>query len=318
METSLASYSWEGVVWMGTRRKTVGRAAFQPSGLVTAAYLLPSFILFVCMLILPLILSVGFSFFKFSSIRNFHFLGLENYSTLFNDKNVLISLKNNLFLVVVCLIGQIGIAFVLANLMNTRYIKLKRLHQTVVYFPVTLSAIVVGYVWSMVFDYNYGLIAYVLRAMGRFSDVKPWLGQPSTVMICVCIPLIWQYIGFHLVIMLSAMTAINGEIFEMAEIDGASEWVKATRRTLPLIRGTLSVCISLCISANMRVFDHIIAMTNGGPGFSSSVLAVYAYKQSFTNMNMGYGSALSVFIFGITAILFLVINRLTTPRADAV
>ena len=128
---------------------------------------------------------------------------------------------------------------------------------------------------------------------------------------CICVPMVWQYIGFHLVILLSAMTSIDPNILEMAELDGANEFQKATKITMPLIRDTLIVCISLCISANMRAFDHIIAMSSGGPGYSSCVMAIYAYKQSFTNLNMGYGSALSVLIFVVTAVLFLGTNAIS-------
>jgi len=277
----------------------------QPRQLVMTAYMLPSFLVYFGMLIVPLIMAVTFSFYKFSNIKNLRFVGLDNYKTLFADKYVWMSLQNNLFLIAVCLIGQIGIAFVLACFLNSRFIRFAGLHRTVMYFPVTLSAVVVGYIWSMVFDYQYGVIAYFMRALGYADAVKPWLGQSDTVMFFVCIPLIWQYIGFHLVIILSAMTSIDKNVYEMAEIDGASGFRKAISITLPLIRSTLSVCVMLCISANMKVFDHIIAMTNGGPGYASSVLAVYTYKISFTEMNLGYGSALSVCIFVVTAAIFL-------------
>lgn len=283
----------------------------QPRPWVTVAYLLPGFVIFMLVLIVPLVMSSALSFFKFSSIINFSFIGFDNYRQLISDKNVLISLQNNLFLVVVCLVGQVGIAFLLACLLNVKGMVCRRFHQTVVYFPVTLSAVVVGYVWSMVFDYNYGLVAYFLRLTGHAAAVKPWLGQADTVMWCVCVPMIWQYIGFHLVILLSAMTSIDPSILEMAELDGANEMQKALKIKLPLIRDTLIVCVSLCISANMRAFDHIIAMSNGGPGYASSVMAIYAYKQSFSNLNMGYGSALSVLIFAVTAVLFLGTNTLS-------
>ncbi len=290
----------------------------RPRKLVMTAYLLPSFLVYFGMLFVPLIMAVVFSFYKFSNIKNLKFAGLANYITLFSDKYVLISLKNNLFLVAVCLIGQVGIAFLLACFLNSKFIRFAALHRTVMYFPVTLSAIIVGYIWSMVFDYNYGAIAYMLRNLGHADAVKPWLGQANTVMLFVCIPLIWQYIGFHLVIILSSMTSIDKEIFEMAEIDGASGFRKAISITFPLIKSTLSVCIMLCISANMKVFDHIIAMTNGGPGYSSSVLAVYTYKISFSEMNLGYGSALSVCVFIVTAVLFGLSRLILTSKKGGI
>ena len=121
----------------------------------------------------------------------------------------------------------------------------------------------------------------------------------------VCIPIVWQYVGFQLVIMLSAMTTIDKEILEVAELDGCNAVQKARYITLPLIRPTLVICVFLCISANMKIFDHVMIMTNGGPGTASTVLALLAYNTSFEQFNMGYGSAISVFILVVTALLFL-------------
>lgn len=285
------------------------RNRLQPGKLMTAAYLLPSLLVYLLVFILPVMLVIVMSFFKFSSIKSFTFVGLANYRTLFADNNVLQALKNNIFLVVVCLVGQLGIAFILACLLNSKRMKAGGLCRTVIYFPVTLSAVVIGYVWQFIYDYNYGLITYFMNATGHGDAVTPLLAQVDRIMFYVCIPMIWQYVGFHLVIMMSAMTAIDKEVLEVAEIDGCNGVQKARYIIMPLIKPTLIICVFLCISANMKAFDHIMTLTNGGPGYSSNVLALYAYNISFQQFNMGYGSAVSVFILVVTAILF-VISRL--------
>jgi len=276
----------------------------KPKRPVMIAYLLPGVLIYMLIIIVPTIMALALSFFKFTNIRSFSFIGIQNYITLLNDQSALTALKNNLFLIIVCLLGQIGIAFVLACILNSSKVIFASLYRTVIYFPVTLSAVVIGYVWSFVFDYNYGIIVNLLNIIGRPDLVAPWLAQDSTVMLCVCIPLIWQYIGFHLVIMLSAMTAIDKDIYHMSEIDGANGIQKALYITLPMIKNTLLICVLLCISANMKVFDHIMALTNGGPGYSSNVLALYAYKVSFSQMNMGYGSTISVGILCVTILIY--------------
>lgn len=282
--------------------------AIRPKKGVFIAYLIPCLCIYIFVFIVPAAASILLSFFKFSNIRKFSFIGLQNYLTLIHDPNVWTALKNNLFLVAVSLIGQIGIAFVLACILNSSKTILAGLSRTVIYFPVTISAVVIGYVWKMVFDYNYGIVAKLLEFVGRSDLIAPWLGQESTVMLCVCIPLIWQYVGFHLVILVSAMTSIDQDIYESSSIDGAGALQKAVYITLPMIKNTLLICVFLCISANMKVFDHIMTLTNGGPGFASNVLALYAYNVSFSQMNMGYGSAVSVFILAITILLFLLSN----------
>ncbi|MBS6646960.1 MAG: sugar ABC transporter permease, partial [Clostridiaceae bacterium] len=225
--------------------------AIRPKKGVFIAYLLPCLCIYIFVFIIPAAASVLLSFFKFSNIRKFSFTGLQNYITLFNDPNVWIALKNNLFLVAVSLVGQIGIAFVLACILSSSKTILAGLCRTVIYFPVTISAVVIGYVWKMVFDYNYGIVAKLLEFIGRSDLIAPWLGQESTVMLCVCIPLIWQYVGFHLVILVSAMTSIDQDIYESSSIDGAGAVQKAVYITLPMIRNTLLICVFLCISANM-------------------------------------------------------------------
>ncbi len=287
----------------------------QPSRKASFFYLAPIFLIFVFMKIVPLFMSGVFSMYKFSNIRNMKFIGLSNYARIFADKNVLISLKNNLFLVVVCMIGQIGIAFFLANLLRVKRVRFANFHRTVMYFPVTISAVIIGYIWQMVYNYNYGILPYAMRTIGLASYVKPWLSDVKYVMFFVCLPMIWQYVGFHLVILMAAMTSVDASIYEMSEIDGANEWQKARYITLPLLKGTLLTCVVLCISANLGAFDHIMAITGGGPGNASMVLALYTYKVSFLNYEMGYGSALSMMVFAITAVCF-VIGRLLTQRKE--
>jgi raffinose/stachyose/melibiose transport system permease protein len=122
-------------------------------------------------------------------------------------------------------------------------------------------------------------------------------------MTVVSVPLVWQFIGMYLVIILAAMTSISSEVLEMAEIDGANGFQRAIHIVLPLIRNTLIICVMLCISGNLRTFDHIYAMTRGGPGYASSVMAQYAYNVSFMQVNMGYGSTLSLAILIISGVL---------------
>lgn len=277
----------------------------RPKNSVMALYLVPIYLVYLCVFILPVFLAIYFSFFNFRTISSKTFVGLFYYKKLFTDPLLLSSLKNNLYLVIACMIGQIGLAFVFANMLYSKLInpKVSSLFRTVIYFPVTLSAVIIGYVWTMIYDYHFGLLNQLLISLGFPDAVKAWLTNESSIMTIVSIPMIWQYVGFHLVIIMAAMTSINKEVYEMAEIDGASGFRKAISITIPLIKNTLSVCVLLCISANMKAFDHILAMTNGGPGYSSSVLALYAYKVSFAENNLGYGNTVSVAVMIVMVII---------------
>ena len=296
--------------------------AIRPKKSIFVVYLLPTFLLYVFSFLVPVFMAIYFSFQKFRSINKMKFIGLRNYEKLFSDSNLLLAFRNNFFLVFVCLIGQIGLAFILANMLNSRLVnkRIGNLLRTVIYFPVTLSAVVMGYVWSMIYDYNYGLLNYFFRLIGRADLAIPWLSDSSVVMACVSVPMIWQYVGFHLVIILSAMTAIDPEIFEMAELDGATGARKALYITFPLIKNTLMICVFLCISANMKAFDHIMVITKGGPGYSSMVVSYYAYKIAFDEINIGYANTVSVAIMVVTSVIFAIsrtiMNRIGTGSLD--
>jgi len=283
-----------------------------PSPKVMAAYLLPSLLLFIFVVIVPIFAAIYYSTFKWPGGMIKTPIGLGNYLDLLKDNVFWVSFRNNIFLTVFCLIGQIGFAFLFACLLYSRDIKMRDFHRSIAYFPVTVSSVVVGFVWTMIYDYNYGILNLLLKFMGMGDLAKPWLSEPNTIMTVVSIPLAWQYIGLYLVIILAAMTSISSEIFEMAEIDGAGGFQRAIHITLPMIRGTLITCVMLCISGNMKAFDHIYAMTRGGPGYASSVMAMYAYNVSFMQVNMGYGSTLSLGILILSLALVLVSRSFLT------
>lgn len=266
-------------------------------------YLLPGIVLYSFIILVPICLAVYYGMFDWSGGVNKIFTGIENYKGVLEDPVFRKSLWNNIYLTVVCLIGQIGIAFILAVMLNGRHIKFKGFHRTMSYFPAVLSAVVIGFIWNMIYDYNYGLLNTFLKMIGQGDKAQAWLNNDKLVLFLAAIPLIWQYIGYYLLIIMSALSSVDPQIFEMAEIDGASGLKRAIYITLPLIKNTLIVCVTLCISGNMKIFDHIYAMTGGGPGNASSVMAMYAYKTSFVSYKMGYGSAMSIVILIVSLVL---------------
>lgn len=266
-------------------------------------YLFPGLLWYSFIVFVPIILAVYYGFFNWTGGAKMDFIGVSNFLEVILDKVFQKSLYNNIYLTVVCLAGQIGIAFLLAFLLNGRHVKFKGFHRVMGYFPAVLSAVIVGFIWNLIYDYNYGLINSFLSLIGMGDKGQAWLNNDKLVLPLVAIPLIWQFIGYYMIILMSALSSVDPQIFEMAEIDGASGWKKAVFITLPLIKNTLIVCITLCIAGNMKIFDLIYALTDGGPGYSSSVMAMYAYKSSFLSYKMGYGSAMSIVILVVSLIL---------------
>ncbi len=284
--------------------------SLRPKNKVLALMLLPGILIFTFAVILPLFMSIRYSLYQWSGGPNMNFIGLKNYLRLFNDVYFWDAFKNNLVIVLLSIVGQVGIGFVLASLINSKILKFKKFHRTVIFFPVVLSAVVIGFLWTMIYSRQYGLLNYLLTTLNLESVIKYWLDDPGIVLYTVTVPLIWQYIGLYLVIFLSAMQGIPRDIYEVSEIDGATGIRKAIHITLPLLKNTFLVAIMLCIAGNMKVFDHIYVMTGGGPGRSSMVMAQYAYNTSFNMFKLGYGSAISMGIFVLSLSLIMLSRKL--------
>jgi len=290
----------------------------RPKNSVVFLYLLIPTILYVFSVFIPLITALVYSFFEWKGGPNKTFIGFSNYSSLLKDTVFWNSFWHNIYLVIACIIGQIGIAFVLVIMIQSKLVKLKGIHRTLGFFPSTIAAVSIGFIWTMVFDYKRGVLNKVLELLGQSDKIKVWLNEPKYVMFLISIPLIWQFIGYYMVIIFSAISSVDKEIFEVAEIDGANAVKRAIYIVLPLIKSTLLVCITLCVAGNMKAFDHIYVMTTGGPGNASMVMALYGYKVSFAQQNMGYGSAISIGIFALSLFVIggvrLLVNTLSKDK----
>ena len=277
--------------------------SIKPKGRTIALFLCIPVVWYVFSVFVPLLTAVFYSLFDCKGGPQKTFIGLANYVDLIKDGTFWQAFSHNIYLVLACIVGQVGIAFVFVLIVNSRLVKLKGIHRTFGFFPSTISAVCIGFIWMMIYDYKRGILNWILTVTGHEDKVRVWLNEPSLVMVLVAIPLIWQFIGYYMVILLSAIASVDTEIFEVAELDGANAFQRAIYIVLPLIKNTLLVCVTLCVAGNMKAFDHIYTMTEGGPGTSSMVMAMYGYKISFAQMNMGYGSAISVGIFIVSLIV---------------
>lgn len=291
-------------------------SSIRPKNRVIFAYLLIPLTVYVFAVFVPLITAAFYSLFEWKGGPSKTFIGFDNYAALIKDGTFWQSFGHNIYLVIACIIGQIGIAFIIVLMINSRLVKLKGIHRTFGFFPSTVAAVSIGFIWTMIYDYKRGILNWFLEATGHADAAKVWLNEPSLVMLLIAIPLIWQFIGYYMVILISAISSVDQEIFEVAEIDGANALQRALYIVVPLIKNTLLVCVTLCVAGNMKAFDHIYVMTAGGPGNSSMVMALYGYKVSFAQQNMGYGSAISIGIFctslvviGLTQFLVKVLSK---------
>ena len=283
--------------------------------MVYAMTLIP-FALFVYILILPLGTSLYYSLTTWKGLGQPKLVWLDNYSRLFQDRNFWLVVKNTLIYSLYCTLGQVGLALVVSLLINGKTLRWRALHRAVIFFPVVMAPVVVGFVWKMAYNADYGFINSILRALGLEGAIQMWLDNPEIILRTVSVPVIWQYIGLYMVMLLSAMSAIDPSIYECAELDGANGFQRATRITIPLIWNTFKIVVILVASGTMKIYDHIIALTGGGPGRSSMSMAVYAYQNTFKFQKFGYGSAISIMILVIAGGIGLLVQMIMR-REDA-
>ncbi len=282
---------------------------------IYALVLIP-FIYFLYVMIYPLFTSIYYSLTKWKGIGDPKFIGISNYVTMLRSPDFWQVTGNTLFLSVVCTLGQVGIALIVAFLMTIRRLRFKTFHRAVIFFPVVMAPIVVGYVWRFIYNSNYGILNAFLNAIGRPDLIRFWLDDQDIVLKTVAIPVIWQYIGLYMIILMSAISAIPTEVFECAEIDGATGFKKSIYITLPMIWNSLKICIILCAGGTMKIYDHLVALTNGGPGRATESLAMYCYEYTFRFGNFGMGSAIAVTILVLALLISGLIQLVMGRKKD--
>lgn len=275
------------------------------------AYILPGFLLFLFSLISPLIISIVISFTDWKGGPVIKFVGLKNYMFLMKDMKFWLSFLNNLKFMGVLLITQIGLAFVFAVFIQNKSIVFREAHRRIIFLPAVLAPIVVGLIWQIVYNHDYGLIANFMRFIG-FKDFKVlWLDSPKLVIFSIAIALTWQYVGQFTIIIMAGMQNISSSIIEAATIDGAGVIRRSVSIVLPLLKNTISVCILMVISGVMKMFALVFSMTGGGPGRASQLTALYAFDQAFLVYKLSYASAISVVMVILSLVLIAMFRSFT-------
>jgi ABC-type sugar transport system permease subunit len=183
--------------------------------------------------------------------------------------------------------------------------------------PVLISGIVSGFIWLTMFNWNFGVINSVLRQIGLGSLAVNWIGNPKTVLYSLAFTIIWKSSGYYMVIYLAGLQGIPKDCIEAATIDGASGWQSFWHIIFPLLAGSITVNFTLSLINGLKIFDQIVVMTNGGPGFSSETITYLIYKVAFSESRQGFGTALAVILFVLIFILNGIQSRVLRRREVA-
>lgn len=267
----------------------------------------PSLILLVVIGMIPIIITVSYSF-QYRVLTdplNIHFVGLQNYLTLFKDENFQAALKNTMVFAVLSIIFQLFFGFVGALLMHkaTKGVGLVR---TAVLIPWAIPGIIVAYMFSFLFNDQLGAVNALLQSTGIIGSSITWLTNKHWAMLIVVLADTWKQFPYVALMLLAGLQTISDEQYEAARVDGAGPVRCFFSITLPNLKSVLLIVLLFRTMGSIRIFDIIFGITGGGPANSTSTLLYQAYKYLFGDMNFGLGSALST-IITLLILLFCII-----------
>ena len=287
-------------------RRTVGRR------LAPYLWLAPALIVYGVFKLVPLVGGIYLALLRWDGIAPPVFIGLRNFQRMLADDQLGPALLNNVQYAVGTVVGKLVLSLFLALLLNGS-LRGRGFYRTTLFLPVVMSFVVVGILWSWLFNDQFELINNLLRAIGLGALAPDWLGNPRIALVSLMLVDIWKWYGFHMVIFLAGLQAIPEELYEAARVDGASRWRQFSAITLPLLQPVMLVNVTLSLMGGFNVFDIPYVMTEGGPANATNVLALYTYIQAFKFNRLGYGAALSYALLVLVTLIALVQLKLMAP-----
>ncbi|MDQ0223924.1 carbohydrate ABC transporter permease [Metabacillus niabensis] len=268
-------------------------------------FISPALIVYSVYVLYPIINTLIYSFYEWDGMGVGVFVGFENYLNLFKDAVFLTALKNNTWVVLTSVFAQIPLGLIMA-LMLFAPIRGIKLFSSIYFFPFLMSTVAVGLLWVLMFDPINGLINQLISLFG-FENVA-WLSQTNTALFAVLLVIVWQFAPFYMILFKAAIVGIPEDLYEAAEIDGASPLTKFFHITLPLLMPTIVSSSILAVVGSLKSFDIFYIMTGGGPNHGTELLGTYMFKQAFINFNMGYASAIAFIMFFLSLLVTIIIQ----------
>ena len=258
---------------------------------------LPAIVLFTVFIILPFFDGLYMSFFRWDGFSEPVFIGLRNYKNAFSDSLFWLSMKHTFIYAILVTVIKNIVAFILAYILVSK-VPCQSLFRTGIYLPVTLSYVVIGVLWSWIYNPTFGLLNAFLKVIGKEEWILGWLSDPDIALYSVVMVDVWKWVGYHMVLYLAGLQAISKDFYEAASIDGANSFQKLIHVTIPQLNSTIVVNVLMSITgAFASNYDIVNVMTGGGPANSTEVSLTYIVSTAFKHTNMGKANAMSMILF---------------------
>ena len=263
----------------------------------------PALIIIMCVVFIPVVNAIGMSFQSYDLRRpkEIAFVGLQNYINVFQDQLFWRALLKTILWVVFGVGFQFLFGFILALLLNKQF-KGRGVVRAVSLIPWVTPGVLIGLMWRWMYDGNFGVINDILKKLHIISDNIPFLSQTSTAFPAVIITIVWQGIPFFALMILAGLQGIPAELYEAADMDGATAWQKLINVTIPSIKNTIYVTALLRVIWVANSVDVIFNMTSGGPAYSTQTLSVYIFNKA-NALDLGYASAMAIILALLLAVV---------------
>ncbi|MDR0951478.1 MAG: sugar ABC transporter permease [Oscillospiraceae bacterium] len=274
---------------------------------------LPALILFSVFFVYPLLKGVGMSLTNWDGMGKASFVGFKNFIDFFADERAISDIRTTLIFAVgsAVLLNLVGLGY--AVLMNSSF-RGKSLARVIIYLPAIISPLIMGYIWYFLLQPGRGFLYHAFQQLGLPDLIGNWMSSyPSALAVLVLVN-VWQFAGMTMIIYLAGLQSISGDVLEAALIDGATPWQRFYRVTLPLLMPAIRINVVTNIIGSLSVFDVIMSLTEGGPGYATESLSIYIMRMCYGSRT-GYSTAVAMILFLIILVPVLISMRLTKSKA---
>jgi ABC-type sugar transport system permease subunit len=279
-------------------------------------FILPSLLIIGIFLLYPLTNSIYLSLTDYNFVYSDkpEFIGFENFKNFFSDSYFMVALKNTFYYTLVFFPLLILFSFLLALLLNSK-IKGVGLFQSAILLPIVVPLSLAGVMFTWILTENFGILNHLLGNILRLPQLTHfWLGEKETALNSLVAVGLWKYVGFSVILFLCGLKSIPSDIYEAAKVDGANPFQRLIYITIPNLRGSFLLVGIWSIIQAIKVYDQVVVMTKGGPGNSTMVLYLYAWKNAFEYFDMGYAQAIALFTGALAFIISVIFNIILKPE----
>lgn len=292
-------------------RRIIPNKMIRRATIIGWLFVLPALLMYATFVLLPLLLSIQYSFFRWNGIGPMTWVGLKNYMTVLGVPDLLGTIFNAFRLVVFFSFVPVSLGLVVANVIHRVATgQLGTITRTVLFLPQVIPLVAAGIIWGWLLALP-GLVNQFLKVVGLGAVTRAWLGDFDWALPAVGLIGIWVLLGFCTVLLLTAMTKIDPTLYESARLDGVSWFTEFVKITIPLLRHEIGVCLTVTVIAALAAFDIVYVSTAGGPGNSTAVPGIQIYILAFTEQRIGLASALAVMLMALVLAVVLPIQRLS-------